>query len=47
MKVLGISRSPRCGGNTVTLVGAALEVLAAEGLQTEFLKMAWLMKGLA
>ncbi len=40
MKVLGVSGSPRCGGNTDILVNSALEVLAAEGLQTEFLSLA-------
>ena len=40
MKVLGISGSPRREGNTDILVNAALEVLASEGLQTEFLSLA-------
>ena len=40
MKVLGISGSPRPGGNTDILVNNALEVLAAEGLETEFLSLA-------
>jgi len=40
MKVLGISGSPRPGGNTDILVKMALEVLAAEGLQTEFVSLA-------
>ena len=40
MRVLGISGSPRRGGNTDILVNSALEVLAAEGLQTEFLSLA-------
>ncbi|MBN2475492.1 MAG: flavodoxin family protein [Pirellulales bacterium] len=40
MKVLGISGSPRRGGNTDTLIHTALEVLTAEGLQTEFLSLA-------
>ena len=40
MKVLGISGSPRRDGNTDILVGTALEVLAGEGLQTEFLSLA-------
>jgi multimeric flavodoxin WrbA len=39
MKVLGISGSPRRGGNTDILVNTALELLAAEGLQTEFLSL--------
>ena len=40
MRVLGISGSPRREGNTDILVTTALEVLAAEGLQTEFLSLA-------
>jgi multimeric flavodoxin WrbA len=40
MKVLGISGSPRRGGNTDILVNTALEVLRAEGLQIEFLSLA-------
>jgi len=40
MKVLGISGSPREGGNTETLVRTALEVLAAEGIETDFLSLA-------
>jgi multimeric flavodoxin WrbA len=40
MKVLGISGSPRPGGNTDVLVQTALDVLAAEGMQTEFLSLA-------
>jgi multimeric flavodoxin WrbA len=40
MKVLGISGSPRRGGNTDLLLHSALEVLAGEGLQTEFLSSA-------
>jgi multimeric flavodoxin WrbA len=40
MRVLGISGSPRPGGNTDILVNTALEVLAAEGLETEFLSLA-------
>jgi multimeric flavodoxin WrbA len=40
MRVLGISGSPRSGGNTDILIHAALEVLAAEGLETEFLSLA-------
>ena len=40
MKVLGISGSPRCGGNTEILVNTALSVLASEGLETEFLSLA-------
>jgi multimeric flavodoxin WrbA len=40
MKVLGISGSPRRNGNTDILINAALEVLAGEGLETEFLSLA-------
>jgi multimeric flavodoxin WrbA len=40
MKVLGISGSPRRGGNTDILIHTALEVMAAEGLETEFLSLA-------
>ena len=40
MKVLGISGSPRPGGNTDILVKLALDVVAHEGLQTEFLSLA-------
>ncbi|MFH1922480.1 MAG: flavodoxin family protein [Planctomycetota bacterium] len=40
MKVLGISGSPRSGGNTDILVKLALEVLAEQGVQTEFLSLA-------
>ena len=40
MKVLGISGSPRTGGNTDILVKLALEVLAQEGIQTDFLSLA-------
>jgi multimeric flavodoxin WrbA len=39
MKVLGISGSPRSGGNTDILVTLALEVLAEEGIQTDFLSL--------
>ena len=39
MRVLGISGSPRCGGNTDILVNAALEVMAGEGIETEFLSL--------
>ena len=39
MKVLGISGSPRPGGNTEILVKLGLQVLAEEGLQTEFLSL--------
>lgn len=40
MRVLGISGSPRRGGNTDILVQTALDVLAGEGLETEFLSLA-------
>ncbi len=40
MRVLGISGSPRRGGNTDILIDTALEVLAAEGVETEFLSLA-------
>ena len=40
MKVLGISGSPRAGGNTDLLVQTALEELAGEGIETEFLSLA-------
>jgi len=40
MKVLGISGSPRSGGNTDILVKLALDVLVEQGVQTEFLSLA-------
>jgi len=40
MKVLGISGSPRPGGNTDILVKLALECLSQAGLDTEFLSLA-------
>ncbi len=40
MRVLGISGSPRRGGNTDILVQTALDVLAEQGLETEFLSLA-------
>lgn len=40
MKVLGISGSPRPGGNTEILVKLALEVIAQEGIATEFVSLA-------
>jgi multimeric flavodoxin WrbA len=40
MRVLGISGSPRRGGNTDLLINTALEVLAKEGLETEFVSLA-------
>ena len=38
-QVLGISGSPRSGGNTDILVTTALEVLAGEGAETEFISL--------
>lgn len=40
MRVLGISGSPRRGGNTDILVQTALDVLAEQGMETEFLSLA-------
>ena len=40
MKVLGISGSPRAGGNTELLVRTALDGLEAEGIETEFFSLA-------
>ena len=40
MKVLGISGSPRPGGNTDILVKLALEVVSQQGIETEFLSLA-------
>jgi multimeric flavodoxin WrbA len=40
MRVLGISGSPRRGGNTDLLINTALETLAKEGLETEFVSLA-------
>ena len=40
MKVLGISGSPRPGGNTDTLVQLALGVLSEAGIETDFLSLA-------
>ena len=40
MRVLGISGSPRRGGNTDFVINAALGVLAKEGLETEFVSLA-------
>ena len=40
MKVLGISGSPRPKGNTEIAVRTALDVLADEGLETEFFSLA-------
>jgi multimeric flavodoxin WrbA len=40
MRVLGISGSPRRGGNTDILIETALAELAGEGIETEFLSLA-------
>jgi multimeric flavodoxin WrbA len=40
MLVLGISGSPRRGGNTEILVKLGLEVLEQEGIQTEYVSLA-------
>jgi multimeric flavodoxin WrbA len=40
MRVLGISGSPRSGGNTDVLINTTLGVLAENGLETEFLSLA-------
>ncbi len=40
MRVLGISGSPRRGGNTDILINTALGVLAEQGIETEFLSLA-------
>ncbi len=40
MKVLGISGSPRPGGNTDIIVNDALGILAAEHIETDFLSLA-------
>ena len=40
MRVLGISGSPRRGGNTDFVINTALELLADEGLETEFVSLA-------
>jgi multimeric flavodoxin WrbA len=40
MKALGISGSPRPEGNTTIAVRTVLEVLAQEGIETEFLSLA-------
>lgn len=42
MKVLGISGSPRSGGNTEILIKLALEQMAQEGFETDFLPLAGL-----
>ena len=40
MKVLGVSGSPRKGGNTDILINLALDTMAAEGIETEFVSLA-------
>lgn len=40
MKILGVSGSPRRGGNTELLVQTALNVCVQEGAETEFLSLA-------
>ncbi|MBN2022862.1 MAG: flavodoxin family protein [Pirellulales bacterium] len=40
MRVLGISGSPRAGGNTEIAVRAALDILASEGMEVDFLSLA-------
>ncbi len=40
MKVLGISGSPRLGGNTDILIRTGLEVLEAQGIETDFVSLA-------
>jgi len=40
MKTLGISGSPRAGGNTDFLVQTALKVLEEQGIETEFISLA-------
>ena len=40
MRVLGVSGSPRVGGNTDVLIRAALGALAEEGFETDFLSLA-------
>jgi multimeric flavodoxin WrbA len=40
MRVLGISGSPRRGGNTDLLIHAALQTLAEEGIEGDFLSLA-------
>ncbi len=40
MKAIGISGSPREGGNTEILIKTGLEVLASEGIETEFISLA-------
>lgn len=40
MKVVAFSGSPRKGGNTAILIGRVLDVLEAEGIETELVEMA-------
>jgi multimeric flavodoxin WrbA len=40
MRVLGISGSPRSGGNTEILIKLALEQMAQDGFETDFLPLA-------
>ncbi|NLY00650.1 MAG: flavodoxin family protein [Rhodopirellula sp.] len=40
MRVLGISGSPRPDGNTGILIKQALEILSAEGIETDYLPLA-------
>jgi multimeric flavodoxin WrbA len=40
MRVLGISGSPRRGGNTELLIHTALDTLAGEGIEGDFLSLA-------
>ncbi len=40
MRVLGISGSPRRGGNTEILIRTAFDVFANEGIETDFLSLA-------
>jgi multimeric flavodoxin WrbA len=40
MKVLGISGSPRSGGNTELLIQTALKEFESEGMETEFVSLA-------
>lgn len=40
MRVLGVSGSPRAGGNTDILVKLALQVMAERGIETDFLSLA-------
>lgn len=40
MKVLGVSGSPRSGGNTDILINIALEQMAEAGFETDFLPLA-------